>query len=72
LDAVLAYVSPKAIGWMKTFFIVVLTTDSGIGTYSNCLAIPREEPSPVFGSFSLGALGEHLVVGFLSAIVPAT
>jgi hypothetical protein len=57
---------------MKTFFVVVLMTGSGLGMYSNCLAVPGEEPSPVSGSFSFGALGERLVVGFLGGIVPAT
>jgi hypothetical protein len=55
---------------MKTFFVVVLMTVYGLGTYSNCLVVPREEPSPVSGSFSFGALGEHLVVGFINDIVP--
>ena len=57
---------------MKTFFLVVLTTCSGLGAYSNCLVVPREEPSPVSGSFSFSSLDEHLVVGFLDGIVPAT
>jgi hypothetical protein len=30
LDPVLASVSPKAGGWMKTFFVVVLMTGSGL------------------------------------------
>jgi hypothetical protein len=68
----LASVSPKARGWMKTFFVVVLMTSSGLGAYSNCFVIPGEEPSPTSGSFSFGALDDHLVVGFLGDIVPAT
>jgi hypothetical protein len=70
LDLVLASVSAKARGWMKNFFYVVLTTGSSLGTYSNCIVVPREEPLPVSGSFSFGALGERLVVGFLGDIVP--
>jgi hypothetical protein len=72
LDPVLASVSPKARGWIKTFFVVVLMTGSGLGVYSNCFATPGEEPSPTSGSFSFGALDDHLVVGFLGGIVPAT
>jgi hypothetical protein len=72
LDPVLASVSPKAGGWTKTFFVVVLTRFSTLGTYSNCLTVLGEEPSPIFGSFSFGALEERLVVGFLGSIVPAT
>jgi hypothetical protein len=67
---VLASISPKAGGWMKNFFISVLTTGSGLGMYSNFLVIPGEEPSLVSGSFFFGALDEHLVVGFLNGIVP--
>jgi hypothetical protein len=36
------------------------------------LAVPGEEPSPVSSSFILGAFDEHLVVGFLGGILPAT
>jgi hypothetical protein len=72
LDPVLAFVSPKAGGWEKTFFVDVLMTDLSLGAYSNCLAIPGEEPSHVSASFSLGALSEHRVVGFLGGIFPAT
>jgi hypothetical protein len=57
---------------MKTFIVVGLTTSSGLGAYSNCFAAPGEEPSPTSGYFSFGALGDHLVVGFLGGIVPAT
>jgi hypothetical protein len=66
------YVSPKVGGWTKTFFVVFLMLGSGLGAYSNCLAVPREETLHVFGSFSFGALIEHLVVVFLSSIVPIT
>ena len=72
MDPVLASVSPKVRGWMKTFFVVVLTTGSGLGTYSIFLAVPEEETSLVYGSFIFGALDEHLVVGFIGGIVPAT
>jgi hypothetical protein len=57
---------------MKTFFVVILMTGSGLGMYSNCLVILGEEPSHANGSFSLGALSENLVVVFLDGIVPAT
>jgi hypothetical protein len=71
LDLVLSSVSPKAGGWKKNFFVDVLITGSALGAYSNCLVVPREEPSHVSTSFSLGALSERLVVGFLSNILPA-
>jgi hypothetical protein len=47
-------------------------TRSTPGAYSNFLVILREEPSPIFGSLNFGALGEHLVVGFLGDIILAT
>jgi hypothetical protein len=53
-------------------FCCLLRTNSGLGTYSNCLVIPRKEPTLVSGSFIFGALGKRLVVGFLSGIVPTT
>jgi hypothetical protein len=71
LDPVLASVSPKAEGWTKYFFVVVLMTGSTLGAYSNCLAVLGEEPSHISASFSFGALGECLVVGFLGGILPA-
>jgi hypothetical protein len=37
LDPVLASVSPKARGWMKSFFVDVLMPSSGLSVYSNCL-----------------------------------
>jgi hypothetical protein len=72
LDLLLPSVSPNAEGWMKTFFVDVLTTSSGLGTYSNCLVVPGKDPSSIFGYFSFGALGECLVVRFLGGIIPAT
>jgi hypothetical protein len=72
LDLVLSSVSPKVGGWTKYFFVDVLMTGSTLGAYSNCLVVPGEEPSPISTSFSLGSLGEHLVVGFLGDILPAT
>jgi len=72
LDPVLYYVSPKARGWMKTFFVAILMTGSGLEAYSNCFVTLGEETSPTFGSFSFGALDDRLVVGFLGGIVPAT
>jgi hypothetical protein len=68
---VLSSVSPKRGVWTKDFFVEVFMTGSSLGVYSNYLTIPGEEPSPVSASFSLGSLGEHLVVGFLSEILPA-
>jgi hypothetical protein len=72
LDPVLSSVSPKVGDWTKYFFVDVLMTRSTLGVYSNCLVVPREEPSPISAYFSLGSLGEHLVVGFLSDILPTT
>jgi len=69
---VLASISPKVEGWMKTFFIVVLMTGPSLRVYSNCFVAPREEPSPTSGSFSFDALNDRLVVGFLGGIVPTT
>jgi hypothetical protein len=69
LDPVLASILPKAGGWMEIFFVVFLTTGSDLETYSNFLAVPREEPLPIFGSFSFGSLDECLVVGFIGDIV---
>jgi hypothetical protein len=57
---------------MKTFFVDVLMTDSGLIVYSNFFVAPREEPSPTSGSLSFSALDDHLVVVFLGGIVPAT
>jgi hypothetical protein len=57
---------------MKSFFVVVLLIGFSLGVYSNCLMVPKEEPSPISGSFSFGSLDEHLVVGFLDGILPAT
>jgi hypothetical protein len=45
-------------------------TSFGLGVYSNCFVTPREDPSLTLGSFSFGALGDRLVVGFLGGIVP--
>jgi hypothetical protein len=72
LDHVLDFVSPKVGGWMKAFFVDVLMTGSNLDMYSNCFVTHGEDPSPTSGSFSLGALDDHLVVGFLGGIVPAT
>jgi hypothetical protein len=69
LDLVLALVSPKVGDWEKAFFVEVLMTGSTRGAYSNCLAVPREEHSPISGSFSFDALRERLVVGFLGRIL---
>jgi hypothetical protein len=57
---------------MKAFLVDVLMTSSCLGANSNCFVAPGEEPSPTSGSFSLGALDDHLVVGFLGGIVPVT
>jgi hypothetical protein len=70
LDPAIACVSPKAIGWMKTFFVVVLMTCPSLIVYYNCFVAPGEVPSPNFGSFSFSTLDDSLVVGFLGGIVP--
>jgi hypothetical protein len=44
---------------------------SGLGENSNCFVDSGEEPSPTSGSFSLGALDDRLMFGFLGGIVPA-
>jgi hypothetical protein len=56
---------------MKTVFVDVLITGFSLGENSNCFDAPGEETAPTSGSFSLGALGNHLVVGFLGGIIPA-
>jgi hypothetical protein len=53
---------------MNAFFIEFLMTGFALGTYSNCLTLPREEPSPIYPSFILGALSKRLVVGFVGGI----
>jgi hypothetical protein len=70
LDLVLASISLKNEGWTKDFFVKVLMTSSSLGVYSKCLAAPGEDTSLASVSFSLGSLGEHLVVGFLGEILP--
>jgi hypothetical protein len=65
-------ISPKNGGWIKTFFIVVLMIGFILRVYSNCLVAPGEEPLPTSSSFNIGALDDHLVVGFLRGIFPAT
>jgi hypothetical protein len=61
----------KTGGWTKYSFVDVLMTGFTLGVYSNCVSIPGEEPSHVSTYFSLGALEEHLVVGFIGGILPA-
>jgi hypothetical protein len=68
----LSSVSPKVEGWMKAFFIDVLMTGFGLSVYFNFFATPGEEPSPISGSFSFGALSDHLIVIFLGSIIIAT
>jgi hypothetical protein len=70
LDPVLASISPKTGVWTNVFFVQNFMTKSSLGVYSNWLAVPGEEPSPVSSSFSLGSLDEHLVIGFLGDILP--
>jgi hypothetical protein len=45
-------------------------TGSSLGENCNCFVVAGEEPSPTYGSFSFGALSNHLVFGFLGGIVP--
>jgi hypothetical protein len=53
---------------MNSFLVEVLMTGSTLGAYSNYLAMPGEEPSPIFASFNFGALNECLVIAFLGGI----
>jgi hypothetical protein len=55
---------------MKTFFVDFLINGYGLGGNSNCFASLEEEASPTYGSFILGTLSDHLVVGFIGGIVP--
>jgi hypothetical protein len=71
LDPVPTSIFPRTGGWTKAFFVDVLMMGSALRVYSICLTVPEEEPSPVSASFSLGGLGERLVVGFLGDILPA-
>jgi hypothetical protein len=71
LVPVFSYVSSKAGGWIKTFFVDVLMTGSNLGVYSNYFSTPGEEPSPISSSFNFNALDDCLVVSFLGDIVPA-
>jgi hypothetical protein len=41
---------------------------STLGSYSNYLAVPGEDPSPTSASFNSDALRERLVIGFLGDI----
>jgi hypothetical protein len=72
LDPMLASISPKARGWVKTFFLSILMIGSDLRVYSNSFAAPGEEPSPTYGYFIFGSLNYFLVVGFLGDIFPAT
>jgi hypothetical protein len=56
---------------MKSFLVDVFITVSSLGANSSCFDTPGEEPSPTSGSFSFGALGDRLVVGFHGGIIPA-
>jgi hypothetical protein len=53
---------------VNAFLVDVFMASSAIGSNSNYLAAPGEEPSPISSSFNLCALGEHMVVGFLAGI----
>jgi hypothetical protein len=56
---------------VKIFLVDVLMTGSGLGVNSNFFVDPGDEPSPTSDYFSLGSLGDHLVVGFFGGIFPA-
>jgi hypothetical protein len=47
-------------------------TGTGFGEKSSCFGTVGEEPSPTYGSFIFGALGDFLVVGFFRGIVLVT
>jgi hypothetical protein len=70
LAPILASVSPKAGGWTKGSLVILLMTNTSLGTKSNFLATDGEEPSPTSDSYSLGALGDFLVDGFFGGIIP--
>jgi hypothetical protein len=72
LDLMLTSISPKIEGWTKDFLVDVLMKGSALGAYSNYLEVPREEPSLVSASYSLGALDESLLVRFLGGILPTS
>jgi hypothetical protein len=46
-------------------------TGSSLRVNSNCFFVLGDESSPTSGSFSLGALDDHLVFGILKVIVSA-
>jgi hypothetical protein len=68
LDPVVSYVSPNFAGWVKCFLVDVKIINSIFEVKSNSLSMLSVYPSPTYGSFSLGILGEHLVVEFLGGI----
>jgi hypothetical protein len=55
---------------VKTFLVDVLVTGFGLGENSDYFAGPGDEPSPTSSSFSLDALNDCPVFGFLGGIVP--
>jgi hypothetical protein len=59
---------PNVGGWVNYFLVDVQITDFVFETKSSSLVVPGVDPSPTSGSFSLGVLGERLVVGFLGGI----
>jgi hypothetical protein len=68
LDHVLASMSLNTEGWVNCVLVDVQIIDSIFEKKSSFLLAPSVEPSPTSSSFSLGALGECLVVGFLGGI----
>jgi hypothetical protein len=64
-----ASVSVNTGGWINYFLVDVRIIDSIFEVKSNSLATLGLDPSSIFGSFSLGILGEPLVVEFLGGIL---
>jgi hypothetical protein len=54
--------------WINCFLVDVRITYSVFDAKPKSLATLVVDPSPTYGSFSLGVLGERLVVGFLGGI----
>ena len=51
--------------------MIVLMMGVILEVNSNFLATAGEEPSPASDSYSFGAVGDFLVIGFFKGIIPA-
>jgi hypothetical protein len=69
-DLVLSSVSLNARGWENTLLVDVQMTGSTLVEKSRFLVVLREYTSLTSTSFSFGAIGERLVIGFLGGIFP--